>query len=228
MARKEVFLGRECTYIWIIIVVVVCVDGFAISSPGKQRVAFITTPQETAPTWPKISTESQRQRTNSCFFRSNRKRSILRSTSSANSEPIFFNDFEDYNPHPNQKSVLYDTNNKKQEDNNHSNNKHENDGTWVMMTDARSVGGDWRAFRRSLTKSEQTPKQQRLAVAKQNEKVLESQNESLAAEYRSGVWAHETSTVCTYKHIYIYLQAFIPIPKLTHTQLLIVLLFSPK
>lgn len=212
----------------VIVVVVVCVvDGFAISSVRKQQqqrmFATATIPQIAQLLERTTSTRScQRKRTNSFLARStstdvysilNRKRFIsLWSTSSSASsnnnnhpEPIFYNDFEDYNPHSNHKSAVpYNNNNnqnQKQGNNDHVSNEQVNDETWITMTDARSVGGDWRAFRRNLTQSEQqqTQKQQRVTttVAKQNEKVLETQNESLAAEYRSGVWAHETSTVHT-------------------------------
>lgn len=50
--------------------------------------------------------------------------------------------------------------------------------------------GDWRAFRRSLAGLTTT-----VAGCIENERVLRTQNEALADEYRTGVWAHETSTV---------------------------------
>lgn len=52
--------------------------------------------------------------------------------------------------------------------------------------------GDWRAFRRNLATAEEGP---RKSVSKENEAVLKSQSEDLAAEYASGIWAHTTATV---------------------------------
>jgi hypothetical protein len=51
--------------------------------------------------------------------------------------------------------------------------------------------GDWRAFRRNLAglTTQESP------GCTENEQVLRKQNEALANEYHSGVWAHETSTV---------------------------------
>jgi hypothetical protein len=65
--------------------------------------------------------------------------------------------------------------------------------------------GDWRTFRRNLAANPETAQDKETAteettVTRQeqpNEKVLKSQNEELALEYSAGVWAHETSTVCT-------------------------------
>jgi hypothetical protein len=65
--------------------------------------------------------------------------------------------------------------------------------------------GDWRTFRRNLATSavsdnndESTSKKSRKkSVSKGNEELLLSQNEKLAKEYMTGVWAHETSTVST-------------------------------
>jgi hypothetical protein len=69
--------------------------------------------------------------------------------------------------------------------------------------------GDWRTFRRNLVSTAApmgaasqleefgavVPKSK--SVSKANELLLQSQNEALAEEYISGVWAHETSTVRT-------------------------------
>jgi len=81
--------------------------------------------------------------------------------------------------------------------------------------------GDWRNFRRSLfmvqeegtmaaegSMTDSTTKQQTAAatasssskkkkvnVSNENEELLKSQNAELHQEYKSGVWAHETSTV---------------------------------
>ena len=66
--------------------------------------------------------------------------------------------------------------------------------------------GDWRDFRRSLnlqqeeevgdgSKKEVKTKRLPKLVSKENEQLLRSQSETLAEEYVSGVWAHETSTV---------------------------------
>jgi hypothetical protein len=51
--------------------------------------------------------------------------------------------------------------------------------------------GDWRVFRRNLAglTTQESP------GCTENERVLRKQNEALANEYHSGVWAHETSTV---------------------------------
>jgi hypothetical protein len=55
--------------------------------------------------------------------------------------------------------------------------------------------GDWRKFRASLIDGEEdfssSPQAaKKKSVAVQNEALLEQQNKELAAEYRSGVWAH--------------------------------------
>lgn len=50
--------------------------------------------------------------------------------------------------------------------------------------------GDWRDFRRTLVPSGSSVK-----ICEENEQVLASQSPELAAEYRTGVWAHETPTV---------------------------------
>jgi hypothetical protein len=64
--------------------------------------------------------------------------------------------------------------------------------------------GDWRTFRRDLAstlggeeESEESLSATRKtkSVSKENEELLLSQNEQLATEYLTGVWAHETSTV---------------------------------
>jgi hypothetical protein len=51
--------------------------------------------------------------------------------------------------------------------------------------------GDWRNFRKSLTMTAEKPR----PVSKENEELLASQNQQLFQEYKSGAWAHETSTV---------------------------------
>lgn len=57
--------------------------------------------------------------------------------------------------------------------------------------------GDWRKFRASLIAKEEeetttptTTTAMKQSVAEENEKLLEEQNEALAKEYKSGVWAH--------------------------------------
>jgi hypothetical protein len=64
--------------------------------------------------------------------------------------------------------------------------------------------GDWRTFRANLAstlggeeESEEllSATRKTKSVSKENEKLLLSQNEQLATEYLTGVWAHETSTV---------------------------------
>ena len=75
------------------------------------------------------------------------------------------------------------------------------------IIDADSLG-DWRTFRRNLASAPTEGAASQLeefgasvpktkSVSKANEKLLRSQNEKLAEEYISGVWAHETSTVRT-------------------------------
>ena len=58
--------------------------------------------------------------------------------------------------------------------------------------------GDWRDFRRNLagmtSESSAASTNNRKGCA-ENEQVLRTQNEVLANEYKTGVWAHETSTV---------------------------------
>lgn len=67
--------------------------------------------------------------------------------------------------------------------------------------DLDSSLGDWRKFRAALidgglpgeqetTSSNKDSKKERKAVAEKNEALLAKQNEKLAEEYRSGVWAH--------------------------------------
>ena len=67
--------------------------------------------------------------------------------------------------------------------------------------------GDWRTFRRNLAAGitsgiteaaegqPETTTQKTVSVSKENEDLLKTQNEELAKEYLSGVWAHTTSTV---------------------------------
>ena len=80
--------------------------------------------------------------------------------------------------------------------------------------------GDWRTFRRNLAFEEddeqQQQQQQQLekteekvvtekrpkSVSKENEQILLSQNEELAREYITGVWAHEIATVSIIKILY--------------------------
>jgi hypothetical protein len=67
------------------------------------------------------------------------------------------------------------------------------------MIDVESLG-NWRDFRRSLgqsfsSSSSVSEKLPSLSVSTENEALLATQNEELALEYRSGVWAHETSVV---------------------------------
>lgn len=50
--------------------------------------------------------------------------------------------------------------------------------------------GDWRNFRKSLTMTAEKPR----PVSKENEELLATQNQQLFQEYKSGAWAHETST----------------------------------
>lgn len=68
------------------------------------------------------------------------------------------------------------------------------------LIDADSLG-DWRAFRRNLAGSTESSeesgtvdKSPKKSVSKENEALLQLQNEELAEEYRTGVWAHEIST----------------------------------
>lgn len=99
----------------------------------------------------------------------------------------FYNDFEDY------------------EDEEDDEEEDDDDD----MIDPDSLG-DWRDFRRQLAKttssslpvldSEETVPKGSSAVrssfvCKENEEVLYSQNENLAEEYKTGVWAHEITTV---------------------------------
>jgi hypothetical protein len=69
--------------------------------------------------------------------------------------------------------------------------------------------GDWRNFRRSLamlkdtttaevSSAESTKRSVKAStklVSKENQELLKSQNEELHQEFKTGVWAHETSTV---------------------------------
>jgi hypothetical protein len=58
--------------------------------------------------------------------------------------------------------------------------------------------GDWRRFRLNLAQTgspSPTAQTMRKSVSKENEEVLRSQCQSLAEEYETGVWAHETSRV---------------------------------
>lgn len=73
------------------------------------------------------------------------------------------------------------------------------------MIDVESLG-NWRDVRRSLGKSfafESTQEQPfvatelQQAIRSENEAVLQTQNEELAHEYRTGVWAHEIALVRT-------------------------------
>ncbi len=66
--------------------------------------------------------------------------------------------------------------------------------------DADSLG-DWRAFRRNLAgrmtnAADEEPTSVANKISTENEKVLRTQNQVLANEYKTGAWAHETSMVC--------------------------------
>jgi hypothetical protein len=93
------------------------------------------------------------------------------------------------------------------EDDDDEDDEDDDDDDEVM--DADSLG-DWRTFRRNLASQTLSttgaasqleefggvvPKTK--SVSKANEELLQKQNEKLAKEYMSGVWAHETSTVRT-------------------------------
>lgn len=81
-------------------------------------------------------------------------------------------------------------------------NGEDDDGDDDYMIDPDSLG-DWRDFRRNLAQSVSASNEEGeerrdpsvVSVSKENEAVLSSQNKDLAEEYKSGVWAHETSTV---------------------------------
>jgi hypothetical protein len=70
--------------------------------------------------------------------------------------------------------------------------------------DADSLG-DWRAFRRNLAgmtnADEHEPRVAKIST--ENEKVLRTQNQVLANEYKTGAWAHETSMVCIHLLEYV-------------------------
>jgi len=70
--------------------------------------------------------------------------------------------------------------------------------------DADSLG-DWRAFRRNLAgmtnADEHEPSVAKIST--ENEKVLRTQNQVLANEYKTGAWAHETSMVCIHLLEYV-------------------------
>ncbi len=70
------------------------------------------------------------------------------------------------------------------------NNNIDNDNDDEDYIDTDSLG-DWRNFRKSLTLTAEKPR----PVSKENEELLESQNQQLFQEYRTGAWAHEISTV---------------------------------
>jgi ABC-type nitrate/sulfonate/bicarbonate transport system ATPase subunit len=62
--------------------------------------------------------------------------------------------------------------------------------------------GDWRTVRRNLALGQQdrdespkTKTKKTKSVSKENEEILLQQNEDLAQEYITGVWAHEVATV---------------------------------
>jgi hypothetical protein len=62
--------------------------------------------------------------------------------------------------------------------------------------------GDWRTVRRNLALGQQegaespkTKPKKPKSVSKENEEILLQQNEHLAQEYITGVWAHEVATV---------------------------------
>jgi hypothetical protein len=98
---------------------------------------------------------------------------------------------------------IYDDDEDDDEDDDDDDDEDEDD-----VIDADSLG-DWRTFRRNLASptlpngaasqfeefGAAVPKTK--SVSKANEDLLQTQNEQLAKEYLSGVWAHETSTVRT-------------------------------
>ena len=66
---------------------------------------------------------------------------------------------------------------------------------------------DWREFRSKLmatTSGESRPK----SVSTKNEALLKEQNEALANEYASGVWAHTIAEVSIYIHAWKKLCAY--------------------
>lgn len=85
-----------------------------------------------------------------------------------------------------------------------SNDEDEDDEDEDDYIDTESLG-DWRNFRRSLTIDGEATANESInkptrntktsTISKENEELLASQNEQLHQEFKSGVWAHETSTV---------------------------------
>jgi hypothetical protein len=82
--------------------------------------------------------------------------------------------------------------------------------------------GDWRSFRRSLamtasdtevesSSADAAAASTAVSVSKENVELLATQNEELHEEYKSGVWAHETSTVSCGSYIYLtFYDVFFP------------------
>ena len=104
---------------------------------------------------------------------------------------------QSYIPKSSLKYSLYD------QDDDDDDDDDEDDDDFI---DTESLG-DWRTFRRNLafeeeeekgqqkTKEKDSTKKKPKSVSKENEQILLSQNEELAKEYITGVWAHEISTV---------------------------------
>ena len=91
----------------------------------------------------------------------------------------FYNDFEGYND---------------ELDNDDDDDDDDEDDDEFLLVDDRN----WRTFRKNLSLQEMGNKAP-TSVSKENEEILESQSKLLYSEYKQGVWAHETSTVCTHK-----------------------------
>jgi putative transcriptional regulator len=77
------------------------------------------------------------------------------------------------------------------------NQEEEDDDDDDEEIDADSLG-DWRAFRRNLAgrmtnAADEEPTSVANKISTENEKVLRTQNQVLANEYKTGAWAHETS-----------------------------------
>lgn len=125
-----------------------------------------------------LSSSSELQRQNCCFAKPQRKQRRR------------------------QKHTLYDSSSEHDDD----------DDDEYIDTDSL---GDWRNFRRSLamaTNDNDDGSSSKKAIddsstsaatastereVTENEIVLENQNKELAEEYASGIWAHQTPTVCT-------------------------------
>jgi hypothetical protein len=84
------------------------------------------------------------------------------------------------------------------EEDNDDNADDDEDDDDIDMEDLESSLGDWRAFRNTLTVEagggqEQAKLNADKKVAKENQVLLQTQNEALASEYQSDVWAHVTA-----------------------------------